>query len=114
MTTEKRLERLTLQHYGGKGHYMKCSEQFGCDGLCGNCDELDKLVERLAFYEDRAEQTVDAVEVKHGRWEPHPRHPGFDRCSACCNCNIGNDWADGEKWNYCPNCGAKMDGDGNA
>lgn len=49
------MERLTLPHYGGKGHYMKCSEQFGCDGLCGNCDELDKLVERLAEYEDKAE-----------------------------------------------------------
>ena len=54
--------------------------------------------------------TVDAVEVVHGRWEPHPRHPGFDRCSVCRDCIIGNDWADDEKWNYCPNCGAKMDG----
>ena len=57
--------------------------------------------------------TVDAVEVVHGRWEPHPRHPEFDRCSACCNCIIGDDWADDEKWNYCPNCGAKMDGECN-
>ena len=58
--------------------------------------------------------TVDAVEVVHGRWEPRKDAIGFVRCSACHNCNIYDDWADGKKWNYCPNCGAKIDGDGNA
>ena len=58
--------------------------------------------------------TVDAVEVVHGWWMPQ-----YDRC-----------WIDGQRWktgyhcsacmgfnkvksHYCPNCGAKMDGDGN-
>lgn len=50
------MERLTLPHYGKKGHYMKCSERLGCDGNCGECDELDKLVNRLAYYEDLEEQ----------------------------------------------------------
>lgn len=54
---------------------------------------------------------ADVVEVVHGRWEPHPAYKGFDRCSACCNCVIADDWADGEKWNFCPNCGARMDGE---
>ena len=53
--------------------------------------------------------TVDAVEVVHGRWEPRTDVPGFLRCSACHDCNIYDDWPDGKKWNYCPNCGAKMD-----
>ena len=57
--------------------------------------------------------TVDAVEVVHGRWEPRTDVFGFVRCSACHDCNIYDDWADGKKWSYCPNCGAKMDGDGN-
>ena len=51
-TREKPMGRLTLPHYGGKGHYMKCSEQFGCSGECADCEELDKIVERLAYYED--------------------------------------------------------------
>ena len=55
--------------------------------------------------------TVDAVEVVHGRWEPRTDAIGFVRCSVCHDCNIYDDWADGKKWNYCPNCGAKMDGD---
>lgn len=76
------------------------------------------------------EPTVDAVEVVHGRWvwdvETHgdPMY-GIDedygyRCSEC------QVWADeygvdgdiyGEPpthiLHFCPNCGAKMDGDGN-
>ena len=54
--------------------------------------------------------TVDAVEVVHGRWEKRTDVFGFVRCSNCHDCNIYDDWADGKKWNYCPNCGAKMDG----
>ena len=61
----------------------------------------------------KLEPTVDVVEVVHGRWEPRQDVIGFVRCSVCHDCNIYGDWADGKKWNYCPNCGAKMDGDGN-
>ncbi len=57
--------------------------------------------------------TVDAVEVVHGRWE---KIDDFDgefhwRCSAC-----GVEWFFYEEGpqengcNYCPRCGAKMDG----
>lgn len=48
--------------------------------------------------------TVDAVEVVHGRWEYWTG--GLERCSAC-----GHEYTDYiECHNYCPNCGAKMDG----
>ena len=54
---------------------------------------------------------VDAVEVVHGRWrietdeeEPNPMFK-LVVCSACKE--KAND-----TYNYCPNCGAKMDGDG--
>lgn len=47
--------------------------------------------------------------VGHGRWEPRTDAIGFVRCSVCRDCNIYGEWADGEKWSYCPNCGAKMD-----
>ena len=64
---------------------------------------------------------VDAVEVVHGRWlktevEAGDPYDGnsvycFDVmvCSVCgCHFDVS------EAMNYCPNCGAKMDGDGNA
>ena len=50
--------------------------------------------------------TVDAVEVVHGRWEEP--YLLYLVCSEC-----GTGYVKYEKYNYCPNCGAKMDGDGN-
>ena len=51
--------------------------------------------------------TVDAVEVVHGRWEQarYTEAPLYI-CSEC-------DKPEYKQHNYCPNCGAKMDGDGN-
>ena len=54
--------------------------------------------------------TVDAVEVVHARWEYIPiiDSLGRYRCERCFHyVDAGTDR------NYCPNCGAKMDGDGN-
>ncbi len=54
-------------------------------------------------------QTIDTATVRHGRWE--------DGCATCPICGedkfTGLDadiWADW-KPKYCPNCGAKMDGE---
>lgn len=55
--------------------------------------------------------TVDAAPVVHGRWKAAkaggPNYPFWDsRCSECgytTSMVIRN-------WNYCPKCGAKMDG----
>ena len=58
---------------------------------------------------DGLEDAMDAVEVVHGRWELYPS----DRNIKCTNCKmefllIHMPYTR----NYCPNCGAKMDGDG--
>ena len=59
--------------------------------------------------------TVDAVEVKHGRWIlAKPRVKGRNatyRCTACGKLRSSY-YNDVFQWEYCP-CGAKMDGDGN-
>lgn len=50
------------------------------------------------FFKNKA----DFVEVKHGEWEQYGlRNP---QCSLCHSYRI-------EKSRYCPNCGAKMDGE---
>lgn len=47
--------------------------------------------------------TADVAEVKHGKWTSNGlRNP---QCSLCRNYNI-------EKSRFCPNCGARMDGEG--
>ena len=73
-----------------------------------NAIEIQEYIDRI-----NRQPTVDAVEVVHGRWE---NQHGIYSCSVCGKSNpyevLGdNIWY----WpcNYCPNCGAKMDGDGN-
>ena len=51
--------------------------------------------------------TVDVVPVRHGRWIEQEKYTFgvmYD-CSICGNRILDN----GHSWNYCPNCGAKMD-----
>ena len=66
-------------------------------------------------------KTVDAVEVVHGRWET--ANDGTHFCTHC-GCDAPYTWDDIDRnfinstddvpdqpSNYCPNCGAKMDGE---
>ena len=58
---------------------------------------------------------VEAEPVKHGRWKAHkPDCRGYTAgfiCSSCGNI-IYTDYSMKEcDYNYCPNCGAKMEGD---
>ena len=46
------MERLTEKHYLGTDHYMKCSGNCNVDMDCIDCPSFDRLVERLAAYED--------------------------------------------------------------
>ena len=46
------MERLTEKHYLAEDHYMKCSEDCNVDMDCVDCLAFDKLIERLAAYED--------------------------------------------------------------
>ena len=110
---EKLLEKLTW--------LAKAEDQFRQSVICG-------VMHTIAVT-----PTVDAVEVVHGRWL---YDKGTDKyfCSACneeaFHTSIDKavydyDWEEnlryshtetiyeGHLTDYCPNCGAKMDGDGN-
>lgn len=64
-----------------------------------------KLVKRLI---DEA-PSVDAVPVVHG-YNVDREYPSLFECSIChWSCN-DTYYGDTEDYNYCPNCGAKMDG----
>ena len=56
----------------------------------------------------------DVSQVKHGRWDDSGRYrfPGGSiavRCSEC-GCALTASEYKLNSWNYCPVCGAKMDG----
>ena len=86
--------------------------------LCNYCpDDIQCPVGGCAeFQRIRRLLTVDTVEVVHGRWEfSHTTTVEKFAVVKCSNCGheafaIANYVKDGH---YCPNCGAKMDGDGN-
>ena len=74
----------------------------------------------VSDYEIEKMPTVDAVEVVHGWWKPELMPTGVEytgwaemtvqamRCSECGRLiDVGEGY-----FTYCPNCGAKMDGDG--
>lgn len=72
-------------------------------GMTGKCvqEMLDKA------------PAVDAVEVVHGRWEwlgPNRLVRGC-MCGTCSVCKVRSKYIVNTL--LCPNCGAKMDGDGN-
>lgn len=50
--------------------------------------------------------------VKHGRWVE--LHLGKLRCSVCEKESMCVGWLIDGKYDYCPHCGARMDGDSHA
>ena len=51
---------------------------------------------------------ADVVEVRHGEWRYGDKYKTCSLCSATTPiCSSGTAY-----WNYCPNCGAEMNGKG--
>ena len=75
---------------------------------CGTGDAIDMI-------EDAPAADVDPV--VHGRWDDSGRYtfPGGTTAVRCTNCGCALTESEYHlnNWNYCPVCGAKMDG-GNA
>lgn len=79
-------------------------EEKSSEAVCGV--ELCKAI----IFRINKEPTVDAVPARHGKWTRENNY-GTWKCSEC-GCKVhrsnplkGNIW----NYNYCPNCGARMD-----
>ena len=92
--------------------YIGCRE---CDSLyCKGCNlkNLETMLRNGKFdcimNENRCINTAaDVAPVRHGKWIEQEKYTFgvmYD-CSICDNRILDN----GHSWNYCPNCGAKMD-----
>lgn len=58
------MERYTEKHYDGNGYYLICSGN--CETFnCGDCGILDKIVDRLAAYEETGLEPCDYSAMAH-------------------------------------------------
>ena len=71
--------------------------------ICEVCQTENIFIDAIIDEIDNAPD-VDAVEVVHGRWIES--EPGYRLCSHC----LADVAIYSGHRNYCPNCGAKMDG----
>lgn len=71
------MERLTEKHYLGTDHYVTCSGNCNVDMDCIDCPSFDRLVERLAAYEDTG-LTPEEVSALVKDWS--------DRCTIVGEC----------------------------
>ena len=82
--------------------YIYCTQGDDKRRLCGSWGKVIALIANAP--------SVDVVPVVHGRWierrAPHAMGGNSAKCSAC---NKSVQYL-GNPLNYCPNCGAKMDG----
>lgn len=80
---------------------------------CAECDNYNGLRCRACWVDDTldyidSEPAADVAPVRHGRWGTHSDRPDSLICSVC---KCGFDMWKHDPHNYCPNCGAKMDGE---
>ena len=100
------MKRLTKRLEDGQA-VMDCDTCARSGSTCTVLACRNKLKDRICDYED-VMQSNGLVEQKHGRWLFVNDYQ--IKCSECFDII----WGDLEtEPNYCPNCGAKMDGDGN-
>lgn len=74
-----------------------------------NNEELIKRLRDMMLKTIRKQPTVDAVPVRHG-YNKQFEFPSQFICSVCGWESWDTYCGDTDTFNYCPNCGAKMDG----
>lgn len=83
------MDRLTHKHESMADWYQSAATR-------------DKLIQRLAQYENTGLEPWEINQGKRGEWIANPKNPEWLACSVCRKEEL-------EGYNFCPNCGAKMD-----
>ena len=85
--------------------YFICEKQ----GRCCPHEFYDSIEQAITDSEDGVpcDHLIEVAPVRHGRWVP-TKAPFMNECEDCSVCGYRTVW--GHRYNYCPNCGAKMDG----
>ena len=88
--------------------YFICEKQ----GRCCPHEFYDSIEQAITDSEDGVpcDHLIEVAEVRHGRWEWDTED--IYVCSNCTEKSHVKEVMGHPEWDYCPNCGAKMDGDG--
>lgn len=102
-------ERLRANGYSNVGLVSELNRSIGYimklpSAQPDTCDYWDSESNYCTLNKPSAQPTIDAVEVVHGSWEKYLNEGLLWRCSIC-GSRIN------APYHYCPNCGAKMDGE---
>ena len=102
---EKEKKVLTMAEYIERGTLMQRIKEIHC----AECDSYHGVRCRACWVDDTldyidSEPAADVATVRHGRWVMHD-----DEFGLTCECSVCHIETMGDG-NYCPNCGAKMDG----
>lgn len=87
-----------------------CKSLMGGDYWCGHEDGIDWGLGKI----DRAPTVADVAPIRQGHWDQMCYHGGIldgtenDKCSVCGFERVVSDRRLKVRFNYCPNCGAKM------
>ena len=87
---------------------IKAIQDYGKGAISDGMTALDPVDDIVSLA--RAMEWLDAADVapvRHGQWLPTDL-PHMAECEDCSVCGFRVVY--GRGWNYCPNCGAKMDG----
>ena len=96
--------------------YFICEKQ----GRCCPHEFYDSIEQAITDSEDGVpcDYLIEVEPVRHGRWDDSGRYtfPGGGTAVRCteCGCALTVSEYHLNNWNYCPVCGAKMDGDKDA
>ena len=104
MANEKRLVAYDPIAFGEFTQSLKNTLEVYDPYSDGYEDGVERIEDWLEF------NYVDAVEVVHGRWEKEHDDLDIDRGWKCSHCNGSVYEMTYEPYQYCPHCGAKMDG----
>lgn len=86
----------------------KTASKYGCDN--GSALGVHSGLADCIAYEIAKLPAADVAPVRYGRWKLN-QHYGDYECSVCGNGDVITPFFYTLKMKYCPNCGAKMDGE---
>ena len=91
------------------------------ESICRSClhsyvcekfnEHRDSYNQKCHFYNDHFVPAADVAPVRHGR-NINAEWPSLFECSVCGWSDDDTTTGDTTVYNYCPNCGAKMDLEG--